>query len=388
MRFKYILLIAILALVGWVAYSKLMPHGGWGGPPGGAPPVTVAEVIQRDVQQWHEFSGRLVAVDQAEIRPQVSGAIMKVHFSDGAMVKKGDLLFTIDPRSYEAALQAAEARATYAEAEFKRAEGLVADKAIPQKDYDQRKNDAAVARADLATARLNLDYTQVKAPISGRTGRAEITEGNLVQSGSSAPVLTTVVSSTPIYADFEIDEPTYLQYVAASATGNSSAAQIPVQMGLASEDGTPHTGHIESFDNRLDNASGTLRVRAVFDNEDGALVPGLFARLRLGSAGMTSAILITDRAVGTDQNRKFVIVVGADNKTEHREVKLGGMADGLRIITDGLKPGEKIIISGLQRIMMPGQPVTPELAAMGDEQKPETGSQKPEDGSQKPENGK
>ncbi len=377
---RRLFLLLIVAIVGWFAWKHFMPQGGWGAPPGGAPPVSVAEVIERDVQLWHEFSGRLVAVDQVEVRPRVSGVIDKVHFKDGAMVKKGDLLFTIDPRPFEAALQAAQARNVLAEAELQRAQTLVKEKAMPQRDVDQRKNAAAVAKADLTTARLNLDYTQVKSPIAGRVSRAEITEGNLVESGGGAPILTTVVSLMPIYADFEVDEATFMHYARDGATGREAAA-IPVRMGLSGEEDAPHEGHVQSFDNRLDSASGTLRVRAVFDNKEGTLVPGLFARIRLGGAQPVHALLITDRAVGTDQNKKFVIVVHDDGKTERREIALGDVADGLRIVESGLKPGEKIVVSGTQRIMMPGQPVTPEVVPMDQVSEPKT--QKPEE--QKPE---
>jgi multidrug efflux system membrane fusion protein len=350
--------------IGYFAYGRFMPHGGGAGPMGGAPPVSVAEVIQRNVQLWHEFSGRLVAVDQVEIRPQVSGTIEKVYFKDGAMVQKGDPLFTIDPRPYQAAYDAVAARASLAESELKRGAGLIADKAIPQHDFDQRKNNAAIARADLATAKLNLDYTHITAPISGKASRAEITEGNLVASGSSAPVLTTIVTSTPIYADFDADEATYIQYI----PHNADTSHIPVMMGLSGEAGTPHTGTIQSFDNRVNTTSGTIRMRAVFDNADGTLIPGLYARIRLGSPGETQSILITDRAVGTDQSKKFVLVVGDDKKVVYREVTLGPVVDGLRVVTDGLKPGEKIVVNGTQRAR-PGQEVTPEVVPMEDKDK-------------------
>lgn len=369
---KYILFLVILAGVGYLGYMRfVVPGMMMPGGPGGAVPVSVAEVIERDVLQWHEFSGRLVAVDQAEIRPQVSGIVESVHFEDGAQVNKGDLLFVIDPRPFEAALQAANARFVLADSELARASALLKDKAISQRDYDQRKNAAAVARADLLTAKLNLDYTKIKAPIAGKVSRAEVTVGNLVEAGMNAPLLTTVVANNNMYADFEIDEATYLKYAHGGATGKD--AQIPVVMELESASLPPREGRVESFDNRLNPASGTLRVRAVFDNTDGLLVPGLFARIKLGSAGMQKAVLITDRAIGTDQNKKFVLVVGADGKAEHREVKLGSRADGLRIVNEGLKPGEKIVVSGLQRVMMPGQPVTPETVPM-EEKAPAAGT--------------
>lgn len=357
----FLAIVAGLAYAAYVHFSAAPPGGK--APMGNAASVEVAEVVQKSVQQWRDFSGRLVAVDQVEVRPRVAGTIESVHFRNGEWVHKGDLLFIIDPRPYEAAFSAAEAKAAYAQAEYARALKLRQDGAIAQHDFDQRKSDAESASADLVTARINLDYTHIRSPIGGRVSRAEITEGNLVEAGGTAPLLTTVVSSDPIYADFEIDEDSFLRYVAAAG----DQKRIPVMMGLADEDGAPHEGRIESFDNRLNTASGTIRVRAVFENSKGTLVPGLFARIRLGNVEETNAILITDRAIGTDQSKKFVIVVGADNKAEHREIKLGGRADGLRIVTDGLKPGEKIITSGMQRVMMPGQEVKPEVVPMDDQ---------------------
>ena len=234
-----------------------------------------------------------------------------------------------------------------------------------------------------ATARLNLDYTQIRAPFSGKASRAEVTVGNLVEAGGSAPVLTSVVSSDPLYADFEIDENSFLRYVAADAA-DGNVSRIPVMMGLATETDAPHQGHIESFDNRLNTASGTIRVRAVFGNPNGTLVPGLFARIRLGNAGESRVILITDRAVGTDQNKKFVYVVGADNKVEYREVKLGAEVDNLRVVEDGLKPGDKIIVNGLQRAH-PGAPVTPQVVDMDGQ---ESGNGKQDTGTQDTSNAK
>ena len=366
---RKLITLIILAVAGYYAYGYFMsPNMVGGSQMGGAMPVSVAKVIERKVQTWQEFSGRLVAVDAAEIRPQVSGTIDSIHFEDGAMVKKGDLLFVIDPRPYAAAMQSAKARAELANSEWKRAETLFAEKAISKRDYDQRKNAALVAKADATRAQLDLNYTHVKAPIDGRVSRAEITVGNLVGAGPNAPLLTTVVSSHPIYADFELDETSYLKYARAQATGED-AQELPVTMELAA-DGQTRQGKVESFDNKLDVLSGTIRVRAVFDNEDGVLVPGLFASVRLGGAGEKKAVLITDRAVGTDQNNKFVIVVGEGGVTERRQVTLGGMAEGLRIVEEGLKPGEQIVVSGLQRIMMPGQPVLPELVPMDGSEAP------------------
>jgi multidrug efflux system membrane fusion protein len=329
---------------------------------GGAPPVSVSEVVEREVRQWSEFSGKLVAVDQVEIRPRVTGTIESIHFADGAYVNKGDLLFVIDPRPYQAAYQAASSQWVLAHSDLARAKSLVASKTIPQRDYDQRKSTAAMAKAAYVKAGLDLEYTHIESPISGRASRAEVTVGNLVEAGmGQAPLLTTIVSSTPIYADFEIDETTFLKYAGAGVTGNKDAATIPVILQLGA---TKKEGHVESFDNRVNNISGTVRVRAVFDNADGTLVPGLFARVKMGSPAATKSLLITDRAIGTDQSKKFVIIVGAENKTERRYIKLGGLAENLRVVEDGLKPGEKIIVNGLQRVMMPGQPVTPEMVPM------------------------
>ncbi len=297
-------IILILLLVLGISYDVYRWHEAPAGAPdaaamaggGDAAPVGVAVVIGKDVQLWNEFSGRLTAVDQSEVRPQVGGVIESVHFTDGAKVSKGDLLFTIDQRPYAAdldrakgVLASATATATLARKEASRADRLVKDKAISEHDFDQRKSAADVADANqksaqaaFETAQLNFDYTTIRAPIAGRAGRVEITAGNLVQASPNAPLLTTIVSDGTIYADFDMDEVSFLQYIH-SASGNVN--NIPVELGLAAETGTPHTGHIQSFDNRINTSSGTIRVRAVFDNADGALVPGMFARLLVGSAG-------------------------------------------------------------------------------------------------------
>lgn len=373
---KFIIIAIIAAVVVFNIYKRL-PHGGGAMPQmGGAAPVSIAEVVQKDVQEWNEFSGRLVAVDKVEVRPRVSGIIESVNFENGAIVQKDDLLFTIDSRAYaaevsraEGALASASAQASLAGSELARAERLFKEKAIPQREYDERKNGYNVAHANLKSAqaslesaKLNLEYTQVKSPITGKVSRAEITVGNLVEAGPNAPVLTTVVSSNPIYADFEVDEDTYLKYSNINpADGN--ATKIPVMMSLGSSDAISQTGHIDSFDNRMNTASGTIRARAVFENADGKLVPGLFARIKLGSSDKSSAVLITDRAIGTDQDKKFVFVVGEGNKVAYRVVKLGGVADNLRIVQDGLKPGEKIVVNGLQRVR-PEAVIKPEIVDM------------------------
>lgn len=339
-----------------------------------APQVDTAEVIHRAITDWQDFSGRLEAVERVEIRPQVSGVLTQVHFKDGAAVRKGDVLFTIDPRPFaaevaraEAQLAAAEARVAYTASDLARSERLIADNAVSRRDLEEKQNaarDAAAgvqaARAALRIARLNLEYTTIKAPIDGRMSRAEVTIGNLV-STTGGPALTTLVSSDRIYAAFDVDEQTFLKSVNPARTAKGTS--LPVHLGLADNDGYSTQGRIHSVDNRLDTTSGTIRVRAIFDNPDGRLVPGLYARIRLGSDTPREAVLIDDRAVGTDQDKRFVLVVGDENRTAYREVRLGKLQEGLRVVEDGLKPGERIVVNGLQRVR-PGDPVTPHPVAM------------------------
>ncbi|MEJ0063626.1 MAG: efflux RND transporter periplasmic adaptor subunit [Alphaproteobacteria bacterium] len=373
---KIIVALVVLTLAGVIGqriFSSNAPGGGHG-MMGGPMPVNVAAVIEKDAQEFKEYSGRLTSVDYAEVRPRVTGTIEQIHFQDGAFVKKGDLLFTIDQRPFvaeieraEAALASAEAQAGFSKKDFERVAALVKDDFITKRDYDTRRNAANVtaaevqaAKAALHTARLNLEYTEIRAPIDGRAGRAEITVGNLVQAGlPTAPLLTKIVSTTPIYADFDMDEAAYLSYVQAQTTANDKAQEIPVYIGLAGEKGAPHKGSIKTFDNQLDPGSGTIRVRAILDNPDGSLIPGMFAKVRIALPRIGPVTLIIDRAIGTDQDRKFVYVVGADNVANYREIALGGMADGLRIVNSGLKAGEKIVVSGLQRVM-PGAPILPQ----------------------------
>jgi len=336
--------------------------------------VDTAQVVSKAIIDWQDFSGRLEAVDRVEIRPQVSGILTQVHFRDGSLVRKGDVLFTIDPRPFaaeveraEAQLAAAESRVGYTGSDLARAERLIADNAVSRRDLEEKQNAARdagasvqAARAALRIARLNLEYTSIKAPIDGRMSRAEVTVGNLV-SANGGPALTTLVSSSRIYAAFDVDEQTFLKSVNPARDAKGTA--LPVHLGLADQDGHPFEGRIHSVDNRLDTTSGTIRVRAIFDNPDGRLVPGLYARIRLGAGTPREAVLIDDRAIGTDQDKRFVLVVDAANKTAYREVRLGNLHDGLRIVEDGLKPGERIVVNGLQRVR-PGDPVTPHPVAM------------------------
>lgn len=337
-----------------------------------APPVSVATVLARRVVEQQEFSGRIEAVESAQVRARVRGTIEAVHFKPGSMVKKGDLLFVIDPREYQAEVQRSEAavagsqaRAELARLELERSRRLLADNAISQRDFDERASNArqleATARAEqaaLAVARLNLDHATVRAPFDGRIGKAEVTVGNLVDSNV---VLTSLVSIQPVYVSFDSDEATYLSLGTAA---RGTAAAVKVRMGLANETGFPHEGRLDFVDNRLDPASSSVRMRAVLDNRSGVLTPGLFARVQLGaeSAG-GEAILINEAAVGTDQDRKYVVVVNADNKAEYRVVQLGPLVDGLRVARSGLKPGERIVVNGLQRVR-PGAPVAPQEVPM------------------------
>ncbi|TFW25214.1 efflux RND transporter periplasmic adaptor subunit, partial [Massilia arenosa] len=342
------------------------------GAPAGGPPITAAQVVEKSVNETQEFSGRLEAVDRVEIRARVSGFITQTNFQPGSEVKKGDVLFVIDPRPYEAeaarteaSLNSARAKADLAKLELARSERLLADKAIAQREFDEKASslkelDANVRAAQAAheAARLNLSYTRVTAPISGRVSKAEVTNGNLVD---GSVVLTSVVSSNPIYASFDGDEATLLRIGEATRKGQP----VSVKVGLANEAGFPHEGKLEFVDNRLDASTGSVRMRAILNNTDKALVPGLFARVQLGgnTATETRALLITDRAVGTDQDRKFVFVIGKDNKAEYRPVVLGPTVDGLRVVRDGLKPGERIVVNGLQRVQ-PGAPVTAQTVPM------------------------
>ncbi|WP_295849837.1 efflux RND transporter periplasmic adaptor subunit [uncultured Xylophilus sp.] len=340
-----------------------------------AVPVTVATVAERGITAWDEFSGRLEAVQRVEIRSRVAGAVQAMHFREGALVKAGDLLVTIDPAPYAAEVEraaaqvaAAESRSAYSRSETERSQRLWDDRAIAQREFDERRNaereadaNLRAARAALQTARLNLSYTQVRAPVAGRIGRLEITAGNLVAAGPGAPVLTTLVSVSPIYASFDADEQAVakaLKGLPAGAGARGAIEGIPVQMGTAAVDGTPVQGRLQLIDNQVDARSGTVRVRAAFDNADGTLMPGQFARIRMGQPRETQVVLVSERAVGTDQNRKFVLVVNADNKAEYREVVLGAPAEGLRVVNRGLQAGERVIVNGLQHLR-PGATVAP-----------------------------
>ncbi len=345
-------------------------------------PVTVATVERRDSPVWTDFSGRMEAVGRVAVRPRVQGPIVAAHFHEGALVHRGDLLFTIDPEPYqaevdrlEAQLSAAAARLLLADRQQKRGIQLGGLNDLARSDVDARINEYRAAEANvraaaasLRTAQLNLSYTEVRAPITGRAGRIEVTPGNLVDAGAAAPVLTTLVSVDPIYASFDADERSVADAVSGLPPGGDLAdaiAKIPVRMGTLNAEGTPFTGRLQLVDNLVDTGSGTVRVRAVFDNADGHLMPGQFARLRLGRAKPEPSIAIDERAIGTDQDRRFVMVVGADNTVSVRQVVLGPDSNGLRIVTAGLNPGERIVVDGLQRVR-PGSLVAPTEANRAD----------------------
>lgn len=345
-----------------------------------ATPVSVATVAKSDVTVWDEFSGRLEAVERVDIRSRVAGAVQAVHFREGALVKQGELLITIDPAPYAAEVERAEAqvasaraRQSYARSEQERARRLWDERAIAQRELDERVNAGSeaeanlrAAQASLQSARLNLGYTQVRAPVSGRIGKREITVGNLVAAGPGAPVLSTLVSVSPIYASFDADEQVIvraLKDLGRSAANRSSIDSIPVQMGTATVGSTPFEGHLQLIDNQVDARSGTVRVRAAFDNKDGVLIPGQFARIRMGQAQTSNMLLVSERAIGTDQSKKFVMVVDGNNKVNYREVALGASINGLRAVTQGLQAGERVVVNGLQHIR-PGALVEPREMAM------------------------
>ena len=342
-------------------------------------PVSVSVVMPRETVPWDEFSGRLEAVERVEVRSRVAGAIQEIHFREGALVKQGDLLILIDPSLYaaevaraEGQVAAAKARLVLTKSDFERGQQLSDSRTISQRDFDGRVNAYSEAEANLKaaeatreTAKLNLGYTEVRAPVAGRVGKLEITVGNLIAAGPGTPVLTTLVSVNPIYASFNADEQVVTRALRtlADQSAPSEIGRIPVQMGTGMSDGTPYKGHMQLIDNQVDARSGTVRVRAVFDNADGRLMPGQFARLLMGQPKAEPTLLISERAVGTDQNKKFVMVVDKDSKAEYREVALGVSIDGMRVVTGGLHAGERVVVKGLQRVR-PGAVVAPQEIAM------------------------
>ncbi|MBP2171479.1 multidrug efflux system membrane fusion protein [Erwinia toletana] len=346
-----------------------------------APAVSAADVVVKPVSQWDAFNGRIEAVQSVQLRPRVSGYIDKVNYQEGQEVKKDQLLFTIDDRTYRAALEQAQAElvraraeANLARSESGRTEKLINSQAVSKEMWEQRRSAASQAQADVLAAQaavdmaqLNLDFTRVTAPIDGRASRAMITEGNLVTAGDSASVLTTVVSQNTVYVYFDIDEATFLRYQHLARDGQAASTEhtaLPVEMGLVGEQGYPHQGKVDFMDNQLTPGTGTIRMRALFDNRERQFTPGLFARVRLPGSAEFNAMLVDDKAILTDQDRKFVYVVDAAGKAQRRDIEIGRLAEGLRIVQKGLKAGDKVIIDGMQKIFMPGMPVKAQTVAM------------------------
>ena len=338
-----------------------------------AVPVEVMTVAAAPVRLWTEFSGRLSAVDSVELRPQVSGTITEIRFEDGQEVEAGEVLVVIDPKPYAAAVAEAKAELgiarhtlELAEKQRARAESLVAKGHVSQSVLDERISDHTVAlsqvkraQAQLEQAEIDLDYAYVKAPIGGRLSRAEITLGNLVEAGPNAPVLTSIVSTGSIYADFDVDERTYLSHMQTIARVGGALTALPVELTIDAGQPQVHHGRIQSFDNQVDPATGTIRARAVFANEDGTLLPGLFAELRLGGPSTEAVILVGAKSIGTDQDRKFVYLLDEANRVTYREVTLGASVEGARIVTSGLAAGDRVVVEGLMKVR-PGMIVAPQ----------------------------
>jgi RND family efflux transporter MFP subunit len=346
------------------------------------PAVSVAPPLEREVIDYNEYTGRITAVEEVDVRARVRGYLIKVNFTEGAEVKQGDVLFEIDPRPFQADLDAAkgqvaqwEAKLARAEADVTRYERLLPKGAASQKDLDSAVADRGEARAAIQSARaqvvraaLDVEFAKVTAPISGRVGRANVTKGNLVNAGGAeTTLLTTIVSMNPIYVYFDADERALLQYQQArreqtngsDGPRNVKEAKIPVYLGLANEAGFPYEGVIDFVDNRVDPQTGTVRLRGVFANAKYILTPGLFARIRVPVGDKYQAVLVPERVIGTDQGQKYVLIVNDKNVVEYRAVKLGRLFDNLRAIQDGVKPGELIIVNGIQRAR-PGLTVTPQ----------------------------
>jgi multidrug efflux system membrane fusion protein len=348
--------------------------GGGQAPP---PEVAIAQVLSKSVQQWDEYTGRVSAIDTVELRPRVSGYVQSVAYKEGQDVKQGDLMFQIDPRPYRAALDNARAqlaRARVAEQleaiRNKRAQSLIDDDAISHEELDMRRAahaqstaDVRAAEAAVATATLNLSFTEVRAPVAGRASRALVTAGNLATADQT--LLTTVVSQDPMYVYFDADENSYLRYKEQERKSERTGQDNAVYVGLANEDGYPHAGTVNFLDNQVNPTIGTVLARAVVPNADRIFTPGLYARVRFVSGHKADALLIDDKAVLTDQNRKYVYVVDKNGKAQRKDVVLDRMVEGLRVVQSGLAPDDKVIVAGLQKIFSPGMPVAPKEVPMG-----------------------
>jgi multidrug efflux system membrane fusion protein len=338
------------------------------------PAVSTADVVIKPISQWDAFNGRIEAVQSVQLRPRVSGYIDKVNYTEGDEVKKGQVLFTIDDRTYRAAREQAQAelvrarnQAALARSESGRTEKLIGSQAISTEVWEQRRSSAAqaqsnvlAAQAQFDLAQLNLDFTRVIAPIDGRASRAMITAGNLVTAGDSASVLTTLVSLDKVYVYFDVDEATFLRY----QNDGRRTAKLPVKVGLVGEDGYPHQGIVDFTDNQLNAGTGTIRMRALLENAERRFTPGLFARVQMPGSAEFNAMLINDKSVMTDQDRKFVYIVDKDGKAQRRDIEVGRVAGGLRIVQKGLAAGDRVIVDGMQKVFMPGMPVAAKNVAI------------------------
>ena len=350
-----------------------------------APAVTVAAVEQREVIEWDEFTGRTEPIESVDVRPRVSGYIQEVRFQSGQLVKKGDVLFVVDPRWHQAEFDRRQADADRARVQLEnakreadRTEHLLTTKAISTEEGDARiarfqESKAALAAAEAArdVAKLDLEYTQVRAPINGRVSRALLTEGNYVSGiAGAATRLTSIVSVSPVYVYADMDEDSLLRFNALASRSKletDADGKIPVDLQLGDESDFPHRGYIESFDNQLNPGTGSILLRAVFSNDDGRIVPGLFARIRIPLSARHPAVLVSERAIGTDQAQKYVLTLSPTNTVLYQSVELGPVVDGMRIVRSGLQPGEQIVVNGLQRVR-PGMPVKAEQAVADNKQ--------------------
>lgn len=379
---RYGLPLVVVALAAGIvaAFGDAVQDGEGSKAAAGMPPppeVSVAQVLSKPVRAWDEFTGRVVAVETVELRPRVSGYVERVAYDEGQEVRKGDLLFLIDQRPYlaelaraEAGLAQARSEAELARSQDERSRTLAAANAVSQEEVDARR--AALAQANamvraaeaaVTQARLNLQFTEVRAPIDGRAGRALVTAGNLAQADATA--LTTLVSLDPVHVHFDADEQAYLRYNELARRGERDGSRNPVRVGLANEDGYPHAGTVDFVDNQVDPATGTIRARAVVPNPDRVFTPGLFARVQIEGTGRFEALLIDEKAVLTDQDRKYVYVLGPGNTAVRKDVELGRSVDGLRVVTGGLTAEDRVIVNGVQKVFFAGMPVKPQVVAMG-----------------------
>lgn len=364
---------AFAAVAATVVVAASGPAAGQAPPPS---EVDVASVVSKPVRQWDQFTGRIAAIEAVEIRARVSGYLSRVAFKEGDEVKEGDLLFVIDRRPYKAALDSAAAQLERAKATARladildqRSQQLIKTGAISRNEFDRNSTSLAQANAEvgaaeaaLETARLNLDYTEVRSPISGKVSRTMLTQGNLIQADQT--VLTSVVSQDPVYVYFQPDEQTFQRYGDMARKGERTASANPVRVGLAGDQGHPHSGKVNFINNQVDSTTGTITMRAVVPNPDRVFVPGMYARVQLEGSGEFRAMLIDEKAVMTDQDRKYVYVLGPENKAMRKNIVLGGAIDGLRVVQSGLEPSDKVIVAGLQKIFAPGMPVKPNEVPM------------------------